>query len=1146
MSTKGDALRLQGHLASKLDEQETKPQRFRATMGDGTGTIKVPGKRNYVYIRRLGRGRIEECLNNKAPIRDGLKVIAGYSHESPDLLQILEVDWSSFAAPGQYSYAVPHHESHEFRNVHGGDDVVWVQKQQILPLLVYPRDPSSMFVNVFGGWYPFDTGWHYFEATVSADLSGNVPVGGGGEARFVLIGIDGATENLQYTSGDIFPAFLPPPDMEDRIPAPPGGSIPLAAIYLPFGTTAIAWENIYDLRLFNQPVGGSVSPGVHNLLDSTVHGDTVTQAPSQGSFVKGTAAGAWDELVHPGGAGYALITDANDVLWDQTPVWTGAHTFNAGVVVGAGQGITLPDPGWIGLGAANPRLTFTSGVPNEATFNDCGRVGIENILYHIDDADTYLIFSPDFCGFRVGNVDMLQMTEAAQDIVEVNPTGADVDFSVEAVGVADALQVQGSDGQITLGALGAGTVQSSAAGVLSSGLIAPSQLDVSEFGDMLFTRDDGLLLLNSYCLLTPTAWTATRGQVATISGAFHQELGPWVDSRGLVVEPATTNYELAPRMRDANADGVADGWTYWDNFGSGGDATLTIVAHPIAERGWLQRMQYTAAAGDVNDYCVLYDLTAVGSFTQGDDVTFSMDMKGITTGCLAQVYIYECDAAGITGTMHAGPMLSLTQNIQRTEYTFTLVDADCSRLKIQPLVHSVDDGDSFDVYFGAVNVEKTAFATSFCCGALDYCAWAGAEDDSTSTRVATTVILTDHVGLVSGKDTLTFSTWVQAPYDYDATWPSQWNYIFDIKGPAPHRVYLIYDSVDDRFELYVNGATRASSTGVTFSAGDWLCVVATINYAGNACALYLNGELVGSGNVGGWGSTTATSWALCGASPTGGQSGWCVGEYVVLGTVWTATEVAALYALHRPLVDAGALRRPAIYMLPELSIAPGGWIELPDAGWIGNSETTARLGFDSSGATDYAYFMGCNVGAGTTTPDRLTHAEVSDDTTFAIVYAQRLSHTTSGAAASAFGVGVEHELEDSAGNMQVASAMETLWATATSGVESPLLRFRTYPQGAGGLGKCGFWTWDGVDGTQRIVIPNASPVAYCIRVYYVVRASDGGTSAASVTITPGNTADIYSVGADILTLSVAVVGGMGVQRTGGTLTYRVALWMVWI
>lgn len=43
-------------------------------------------------------------------------------------------------------------------------------------------------------------------------------------------------------------------------------------------------------------------------------------------------------------------------------------------------------------------------------------------------------------------------------------------------------------------------------------------------------------------------------------------------------------------------------------------------------------------------------------------------------------------------------------------------------------------------------------------------------------------------------------------------------------------------------------------------------------------------------------------------------------------------------------------------------------ITVEDADWIGNSAATARLGFDSSGATDYAYFSDCNFGIGIVAP----------------------------------------------------------------------------------------------------------------------------------------------------------------------------------
>jgi len=74
----------------------------------------------------------------------------------------------------------------------------------------------------------------------------------------------------------------------------------------------------------------------HDLLSAT-HGDTVASVVTRGDLVVGTAAG-WDDLAHPGGAGYALTTDANDVTWDQTPNWSGRHVFEAGADLDDGVG----------------------------------------------------------------------------------------------------------------------------------------------------------------------------------------------------------------------------------------------------------------------------------------------------------------------------------------------------------------------------------------------------------------------------------------------------------------------------------------------------------------------------------------------------------------------------------------------------------------------------------------------------------------------------------------------------------------------------------------------------------------------------------------------------------------------------------------
>ena len=235
----------------------------------------------------------------------------------------------------------------------------------------------------------------------------------------------------------------------------------------------------------------------------------------QGRLIYGGAAD-WQVLAHPGAANRVLQSTAAELGWSaqavtfpaagavpvgtgantQVTYWTGANTLagDAGMTYAPGTdtlsvgNVIVPHLGYTGLGPAAGRLVFDDGVPDEARFEDCGYVGIENILYHIGDADTYLIFSPDFAGFRVGNVDFLYMSEhvALQDYFDVNPGTVDIDFYARAVGVVDALFVRGSDGQITLGVLGAGAVQSTAGGVLSSGALPLTDLASYTQGDLIY------------------------------------------------------------------------------------------------------------------------------------------------------------------------------------------------------------------------------------------------------------------------------------------------------------------------------------------------------------------------------------------------------------------------------------------------------------------------------------------------------------------------------------------------------------------------------------------------------------------------------------------------------------------------------------
>lgn len=78
-------------------------------------------------------------------------------------------------------------------------------------------------------------------------------------------------------------------------------------------------------------------------------------------------------------------------------------------------------------------------------------------------------------------------------------------------------------------------------------------------------------------------------------------------------------------------------------------------------------------------------------------------------------------------------------------------------------------------------------------------------------------------------------------------------------------------------------------------------------------------------------------------------------------------------------------------------------VTVEDADFIGNSAATARLGFDSSGATDYSYFLGCNVGVGIAAPGN-SHLYVYDNaltstSTFNGIYSYHIKTAGAGAAA---------------------------------------------------------------------------------------------------------------------------------------------------
>jgi hypothetical protein len=95
------------------------------------------------------------------------------------------------------------------------------------------------------------------------------------------------------------------------------------------------------------------------------------------------------------------------------------------------------------------------------------------------------------------------------------------------------------------------------------------------------------------------------------------------------------------------------------------------------------------------------------------------------------------------------------------------------------------------------------------------------------------------------------------------------------------------------------------------------------------------------------------------------------------------------------------------------------------------------------------------------------------------------------------------------------------------------------------------YEFDGLDGTARTLIPDgAGDVLYGLCFFGSVRSSGGTISMTNnlggTALAPSGSTNIYSAGSDTVALAVAANGSVTVQRTGGSLTYKVNLFLMWL
>lgn len=432
-------------------------------------------------------------------------------------------------------------------------------------------------------------------------------------------------------------------------------------------------------------------------------------------------------------------------------------------------------------------------------------------------------------------------------------------------------------------------------------LSASGAVTIDQYGEMFFSAADGLLLLGPRCPIEPTSWTSLRKQTATISGAFHQAAGRWAGTKALRIEPAGTNLVVNPSFEVNVTDG-------WEAAGAGGSVSRSTVCAVVGTASC--KFSQTDASSYVQTD------TLVTNPAQGAVYTAYFYIRtddAASIGDTVRLRIYE--KGGATGNAYTQTETTVTSTWQKVEVTRTVVENDRTILLL--LVEVSGSANTHYLYFDSVQVEATAYATSFIDGTLGTgYSWAGAAHNSTSSRTDTEVNLDVLVDLISSNDIFSMAMWVQMPYDHDATWPD------DGAGSVRHIVQLLgvgnlfffYDTLNEDFRVYYNAGTRLDSSAQTFNAGDWMHLVITFDYSADNYKLYANGVEEDT-NADVLSAQAYTDWTLGSETDGTDQSGYAFSEYAVFDRVLTAAEVAAMYVMEKQMVDAGAIDTPGLYIL---------------------------------------------------------------------------------------------------------------------------------------------------------------------------------------------------------------------------------------
>lgn len=392
--------------------------------------------------------------------------------------------------------------------------------------------------------------------------------------------------------------------------------------------------------------------------------------------------------------------------------------------------------------------------------------------------------------------------------------------------------------------------------LIAADTIAPRGL-IDGFGPWDVTYDDTTVYVRSLL----------RNMQATLTGPLYFEDGPEDRQKAIGILNANVNLVINPSVETnatnysvtANATGSRD-----STESKHGSYSYKVVTDGVGagEGGIYTQSGLTATNTYTFSAWVKAPLAATMEL-EVDDTTDTTTEAFTGTG--------EWQRVHVTHTMAAG----------ETVATFT--------------VQTVTSAQAITFYTDAIQIEASTFPAIYCDGDQHGSTWSGTAHASTSSRDNTQFDLDDYTDLISDISTLTFRFVLRVPLDANADWPSGNSVFMSAYGSISDGISIEFDRADDRFRVLLNGSTVLTSTLQTFSKGDWLEIIFTLDTDNNSYVLYID-SAVDDTDTTSKSASTPTQWNLGSDYDNTEHADWIFSEFDVWDRILTSTEVAAIFS----------------------------------------------------------------------------------------------------------------------------------------------------------------------------------------------------------------------------------------------------------